>query len=308
MRAIEIKRYAAINEHLQASVMIWMDANWTDKTKLCFVPHLENYTENIFIPIVKPSNTHPCLVQKWLKEKILEFIAKEDWPSASSDLNPPFAQQSQIYGFGATVDVWFANIDECKLLILGSDVHTCGRSRWSSIADDCGGCGCKEEDFGNCKPSLVRGIAEEQYSKKTRNTSKRVVKNVVSEEIPEVTGEEIRNAMGSMKNGRAPGEDRIGSLALFSPRCTKTLQNFNSPRHRLLIYPPASDRLNFDSIYSNSQLYEAENHTELHRYRTLSVYKDCKPFPVKIPKQSHLIFYLIYISGGHSQHLRIIRG
>ncbi|KAF2897840.1 hypothetical protein ILUMI_08335 [Ignelater luminosus] len=81
--------------------MVWMDISWNGKEKLYSVPQgvkikAEDYTEDILVPIVKPLNTfisrarrlhETKMIQSCVKEKLSNFIAREDCPSASPDLN-----------------------------------------------------------------------------------------------------------------------------------------------------------------------------------------------------------------------------
>ena len=93
------------------SVMVWAGVSGIERTPLVFVPqgakiNSISYHELILEPVVKdisqsmfsgkdflfqqdgaPSHTSK-LTQAWLRENILDFIAKEEWPPYSPDLNP----------------------------------------------------------------------------------------------------------------------------------------------------------------------------------------------------------------------------
>src|SRR5277367_842488 len=91
--------------------MVWCGISWQGKTKLHFVPQgvkvkAKNYLEDVLELVVKPLNTslfdgkswtfqqdsvpsHKAkVVQGWLRQNGPDFISTEEWPAASSDLNP----------------------------------------------------------------------------------------------------------------------------------------------------------------------------------------------------------------------------
>lgn len=97
--------------HHPGSVMVWLGVSWIGKAELYFVPQgvkvrAKNYLESVLEPIVKPlgmslfngkhwtfqQDSAPAhgakIIQTWLKNNIPDFISKEEWPSASPDLNP----------------------------------------------------------------------------------------------------------------------------------------------------------------------------------------------------------------------------
>lgn len=97
--------------HHPASVMVWWGVSYNGTTELYFCQQgvktkAKNYQEDILEKVVKPLNStmfnnehwifqqdsapaHKAKsTQSWLKENIPGFIAAEDWPSGSPDLNP----------------------------------------------------------------------------------------------------------------------------------------------------------------------------------------------------------------------------
>lgn len=97
--------------HGPGSVMVWAGFSWHGKAPLHFVQKgvkvaAKNYIADILEPVVKPLNhslfndqrwtfqqdsapAHKAkITQAWLKSNTPDFIATEDWPSASPDLNP----------------------------------------------------------------------------------------------------------------------------------------------------------------------------------------------------------------------------
>ena len=97
--------------HHPASVMVWAGASWLGKAPLHFVEKgvkvsAKNYMDNVLVGVVEPLNhdlfngghwtfqqdsapAHKAkIVQKWLREKVPDFISTEEWPAASPDLNP----------------------------------------------------------------------------------------------------------------------------------------------------------------------------------------------------------------------------
>ena len=97
--------------HHPGNVMVWAGVSWKGKAKLQFVEsgvkiRARNYLNDILIPVVEPLNSslfhgqpwtfqqdsapaHGAnLTQDWLRQHVPDFIAKDEWPSASPDLNP----------------------------------------------------------------------------------------------------------------------------------------------------------------------------------------------------------------------------
>lgn len=97
--------------HHPASVMVWWGVSYEGVTELHFCQNgvktkAANYQSDILVPVVKPltqtlfSNEHWIFqqdsapahkartTQQWLKDNLPGFIACEDWPSGSPDLNP----------------------------------------------------------------------------------------------------------------------------------------------------------------------------------------------------------------------------
>lgn len=97
--------------HHPASVMVWWGVSYEGVTKLHFCPKgvktsAKVYQEDVLNSLVKPLNeslfkdlhwvfqqdsapAHKArTTQEWLKNSLPEFIAAEDWPFGSPDLNP----------------------------------------------------------------------------------------------------------------------------------------------------------------------------------------------------------------------------
>ena len=89
--------------------MVGSELDGENRTLLCpegVKVRAKDYMENVLEPIVKPlgstlfngghwtfqQDSAPAhgakVVQNWLRTEIPDFIAKEEWPSASPDLNP----------------------------------------------------------------------------------------------------------------------------------------------------------------------------------------------------------------------------
>ena len=63
---------------------------------------------------------------------------------------------------------------------------------------------------------IIEDFYTDLYNSTTSKTNKdqidnRTILNVGSEDLPEITGDEIRYALKRMKNGKCPGEDHITS-------------------------------------------------------------------------------------------------
>ena len=94
-----------------ASVVVWAGGSAKGKSPLAFVPqgckvNAQNYEEHILEPVVKNlsqdmfqggnfcSNkmehqlTTSRRAQEWLRNNVPDFLAKEEWPPSSPDLNP----------------------------------------------------------------------------------------------------------------------------------------------------------------------------------------------------------------------------
>ena len=93
------------------SVMVWAGVSAEGKTQLVFVPqgckiNAQTYEEHILQPVVKnlrrdmfqgsqflfqqdgaPAHTSRR-AQEWLQNNVPDFLAREEWPSSSPDLNP----------------------------------------------------------------------------------------------------------------------------------------------------------------------------------------------------------------------------
>ena len=91
-----------------ASIMVGVSAK--GKTPLVFVPqgckiNAQTYEEHILEPVVKNlrrdmfqgdqflfqqdgAPAHTSRAQEWLQNNVLDFLAKEEWPPSSPDLNP----------------------------------------------------------------------------------------------------------------------------------------------------------------------------------------------------------------------------
>lgn len=97
--------------HHPASVMVWWGVSYEGVTELYFCKQgvktkAANYQTDILEPVVKPlsqtlffnkywifqQDSAPAhkarTTQRWLKDNLPDFIAFEDWPSGSPDLNP----------------------------------------------------------------------------------------------------------------------------------------------------------------------------------------------------------------------------
>ncbi|CAH1968545.1 unnamed protein product [Acanthoscelides obtectus] len=80
--------------HHPASVMVWWGVSYEGVTQLHFCKQgvktkAANYQSDILDPIQDSAPAHKAKsTQRWLESNVPEFIAAEDWPSGSPDLNP----------------------------------------------------------------------------------------------------------------------------------------------------------------------------------------------------------------------------
>lgn len=110
-KEVPIHKKLVIRAHHPSSVMVWLGVSYNGVTDVHFCQkgvktNARNYQDDILLPVVLPLSStmfknqpwtfqqdsapaHKAkTTQQWLIQNLPDFIAAEDWPSGSPDLNP----------------------------------------------------------------------------------------------------------------------------------------------------------------------------------------------------------------------------